>query len=115
MFVYPEKSAEKSFLFLPAKKDYVKLNFRYPVDIDEVVISGENLKSATLFVTGIYESLGYDDQTMYELGTKAGVRCEWKDTKPLYVTSLCIHARTVNGQAARLSVSVASEEGGILP
>lgn len=115
MFVYPEKSAEKSFLFLPAKKDYVKLNFRYPVDIDEVVISGDNLKSATLFVTGIYESLGYDDQTMYKLGTKAGVRCEWKDTKPLYVTSLCIHAHTINGQAARLSVSIAGEEGGILP
>lgn len=110
-----DEFGKKRFLFLPARKDYVKLNFKYPVDISSVQISGENLRSVTIYVTSINDSLGYDNQIMHELGKRDGGNCTWIDNSAVYVTSLCIHAKTLNRASTDLSVTVTCEKGAVRP
>lgn len=112
---YPDKNSQDSFLTMPANENYVKLNFKYPVDISTVTIEGKKLDSATLYVTGINEDLGFDDQVMHKLGKKSGQTCEWADNNALRVTSLCIHAETSDGTGDNLTVKITCKEGAVSP
>lgn len=114
-FSYPAQDSQDSFLTMPANEEYVKLNFKYPVDITAVTIKGDCLDSATLYVTGINDELGFDDQVMHELGKKSGQICEWTDDCALRVTSLCIHAETSDGAGDNLTVKITCEEGAVSP
>jgi len=112
---YPAKNSKESFLYMPAKEHYVKLNFKYPVDISSVTIGGKKLDSATLYVTGINKDLGFDDQVMHKLGKKSGRTCEWTENSALRVTSLCIHAETTDETGDNLTVTVTCNKGGVSP
>jgi hypothetical protein len=112
---YPAQNSEWSFLTMPVNEEYVKLNFKYPVDISTVSITGKKLDSATLYVTGINKDLGFDDQVMHKLGKKSGRTCEWTDSSALRVTSLCIHAETTDGSGDNLNVNITCKEGAVSP
>jgi hypothetical protein len=112
---YPAQNSEGSFLTMPVKEHYIKLNFKYPVDISTVTIGGKKLDSTTLLVTCINEDLGFDDQKMHNLGKKSGRTCEWTDSNSLRVTSLCIHAETTDGTGDDLTVTVTCNKGGVSP
>ena len=112
---YPAQTSPESFLTMPVNENYVKLNFKYPVDISTVTIDGEKLDSATLYVTGINEDLGFDDQVMHNLGEKSGRNCEWTDDSALRVTSLCIHAETSDRTSENLTVKITCKEGAVSP
>jgi len=112
---YPDQNSSESFLSMPVQENYVKLNFKYPVDISTVMIEGERLVSTTLYVTGINEELGFDDQVVHMLGEKSGRTCEWADDTALRVTSLCIHAETSDGTGENLTVRITCKEGAVTP
>jgi len=112
---YPAQNSPESFLTMPAKETYVKMNFKYPVDISTVSIAGKKLDSATLYFTGINEDLGFDDQIMHNLGKKSGRTCEWPNSGGLRVTSLCVHAEIPDGTGGNLTVTVTCKKGGTHP
>jgi len=112
---YPAQNSENMFLTMPVNENYVKLNFKYPVDISTVSIAGKKLDSATLYVTGINEDLGFDDQIMHKLGKKSGHACKWTDGSALRVTSLCIHAETSDKTGDNLTVKITCKEGAVSP
>jgi hypothetical protein len=99
---------------MPANEHYVKLNFKYPVDISTVKIKGEKKNSITLYVTGINDELGFDDQTMYNLGEKNGQSFEWTDESARRITSLCIHSDTIYS-TEELTVTIDCKEGEVYP
>jgi hypothetical protein len=112
---YPDQSSSDSFLTMPANENYVKLSFKYPVDITTVTIEGQRLDSATLYVTAINDDLGFDDQVMHKLGEKSGRVCEWSDSGERRVTSLCVHADTSDGLGDNLTVTISCRNGGAGP
>lgn len=63
-FEYPisetKRTLNSNFLYYPIKRNYVKLNLEYPVDVEKVIISGDNLKNVELYVNKIDENVGFD-------------------------------------------------------
>ena len=63
-FEYPisetKKTLNSNFLYYPIRRNYVKLNLEYPVDVEKVIISGDNLKNVELYVNKIDEDVGFD-------------------------------------------------------
>jgi len=112
---YPAADSSESFLTMPVKKNYVRLNFKHPVDLSSVLIESEKLSSAELYVTGINEELGFDDQVFHHLGKKQGRVLRWADNTAFRVTSLCFNAQTSDGSAAELTVRIACKEGAVAP
>ena len=99
------------FLRLPNGKEYVKLNFKYPVRISSVRIDGEDLLSAEMYTLVINEELGFDDQKPARLGKRRGTQCVWEDGSGRYVTSLLISAKTKDEAPAYLSIRIESQGG----
>jgi len=99
------------FLRFPSGKKYVKLNFETPVKLSCVTIEGEDLLSAELYTLGINEDLGFDDQKPANLGKRRGTQCTWADGSGRYVTSLLLSAKTRNGAAAPLTITIQSDDG----
>lgn len=61
---YPKKEDNQTeysnFLYLPIKKNYIKLNLEYPININKVKITGNKLKDVDLYVNLINEEVGFD-------------------------------------------------------
>ena len=106
-FEYPDQSSEAdfdnhvhgNFLTLPLRQKYVKLNFKYPVDLSSVKIEGEALLSAQVWTLGINHKLGFDDQKPVK----------WTGRSRRDVTSLLISAKTIDGKQATLTITIEGE------
>lgn len=61
---YPKKenklTENSNFLYLPIKKNYIKLNLEYPIKVNKVKITGSNLKNVDLYVNLVNEKVGFD-------------------------------------------------------
>lgn len=61
---YPKREDKQSknsnFLYLPIKKNYIKLNLEYPIDVHKVKITGNTLKNIDLYVNLVNEEVGFD-------------------------------------------------------
>ena len=83
-FIYP--SSKNKLLSMPIREDYVKLNFMYPIDINSIEVTGDNIKNANLYINKIDEFLGYDTQNFYKIeGTNSFI------VNKNSVTSINIH------------------------
>ena len=108
MFEFPDQSSTPdfenhdhgSFLTLPLRQKYVKLNFKYPVDLSSVKIEGDDLLSAEVWTLAINHKLGFDDQKP----VKWTGRNNRRD-----VTSLLISAKTIDGKQAALTIAIEGE------
>lgn len=95
-FVYPKfegnKTKDTQFLYYPLEKDYVKLNLEYPKNVKRIKITGENLKSAEIYVNTINEKYGFD----YDEAFKKLTPCKYilNNTYSVNkkITSVNIHA-----------------------
>jgi len=116
---YPDQTLEAdiknwtnlNFLSYPLGKNYVKLNFKYPVKLSSIQIEGEYLRSAKVYTLGLNLDLGFDDQKPVSLGYRRGTSCTWKDISERYVTSLLISAKTKDGRQAPLTITIESDGG----
>ena len=63
-FEYPEeeetRTLESKFLYFPIEKEYVKLNLEFPKNIKEIIVTGDNLKSAEIYVNTFDEEYDID-------------------------------------------------------
>lgn len=63
-FEYPkiedEKTVESNFLYYPIEKNYIKLNLEYPKEIKKIILIGDNLKEAEIYVNTIDRDYGFD-------------------------------------------------------
>lgn len=112
-FTYPAADDSAHFLNYPEDMDYVTLCFEYPTDIADIRISGEELQSVDLSCYSINDKLGYDDRVLKDIGSASGSDCSFADDTDDYVTTLCIHAQTKDGVAAKLNISVTAGERGV--
>lgn len=112
---YPRKSDADAFLTLPINREFIRLNFRYPVEISSITIEGQNLNAATVYVTAVNEDLGFDDQTAYPLGTQSGRVCNWSGFDSRRVTSLFLSAEIAAGASDTLTLKITGKEGGVSP
>lgn len=102
---YPNVSEEKSFLYLPILKKYIKLNLEEPSDIKNIVITGNNIEEIELFVNYLDPVLNYDTQEMVSLG----VRKEsfvWEIDNYSKITSINISAKIKGGLSQDLSIYI---------
>lgn len=69
-FNYPKKEKKRNidsnFLYYPINKNYIKLNFEYPVNISKVKIKGENIKNTDLYLNTFDENLGFDVESAFQ-------------------------------------------------
>lgn len=102
-FTYPKSDAKDSFLWMPLREKYIKLNFMYPVDIDYVEIDGEKVKNANLYIQKIDQLLNYDNQKFFKV--EYSEKYKWFiDTKK--VTSISLHLDIKNGSKAEITIKI---------
>lgn len=106
IFTYPSKKEKNSFLNMPIEKDYIKLNFMYPVDIKTIEITGKNIEDVDVYINKINSELGYDDQKMYKINYKN--KYVW-DVNYKKVTSLNISADINGGKSSQLTIKFTKE------
>ena len=105
---YPKKVSSNSFLYLPVKKDYIKLNLEDPIYLKEISIEGEqlkNIKNATIWLNIINEKLGYDDQVMIEI-PKEDENLVWKINENVKVTSININLELIKNEELKFKLKV---------
>lgn len=100
---YPAKDDKDSFLSLPVRKDYVKLNLEFPINIKSIEITGDNIQSIEIFTNSINEDLGYDDQVMKSIGKK-NKNFVWQLNDNDMITSINISAKIKSGESTDLYI-----------
>ena len=100
---YPSNN-KSDMLYMPIKKEYVKLSFEFHVDISKIEISGNNLKNCKLYLNKIDNELNYDNQKMYGLKRKNGNTVIWNTKDYNNITSVNISAQTIDNNGDNLKI-----------
>lgn len=98
------------FLNYPLGKDYVKLSFSHPLDIQKIEITGDNVEKIDLYYTRINKNLNYDDHKILPFGEKSSDVEVWTDSTSDLVTSLCIHADCIKNDGSKLQIKISKTE-----
>lgn len=100
-FKYPDKNT--ALLEMPIRKRYVKLNFMYPIDIDLITISGDDIKEADIYFQRINLELGYDDKQVYHAVYNKNFSWNVNSSK---VTSIDIHCNIYNNKSSTINIKI---------
>lgn len=103
--IYPSLHNKDSFLNLPIKQNYVKLNLEEPIVLKKIFITSNNIEKIELFVNRIDENLGYDTQEFISIGLKHN-NFYWELDNSALITSINISAETCNGKQAELTITL---------
>ncbi|MBR4618229.1 MAG: SGNH/GDSL hydrolase family protein [Bacilli bacterium] len=103
--IYPKENEKNSFLYLPIRKHYVKLNLKFATNIKSIKINGDNINSIELYTNSINHKLGWDDQVMKSLGKKKS-NFTWKLNNNDLITSININAKVKNGKSTKLKIKI---------
>lgn len=93
---------------MPGRKPYVLFNFKAPVALSKITLSGGTaLKKGHLSVCYINESLGFDTAGTIDAQSDAGGLCQVKNTKDILVNSIRVSAefQSPNPQDRELKLS----------
>jgi lysophospholipase L1-like esterase len=75
-FTYPPDVTEHT-LYMPLRRRHVQLSLREPVAVNQIELSGPDLKSAQVYVSYIDEKLGYSPDVFEALPLKKGANLSW--------------------------------------
>lgn len=100
---YPSKNSVDSFLTKPINKKYVKLNFKFPIKLKSIEISGDNIKNIEIYTSSINSDLGYDDQSLNSIGKKSN-NFVWNLDGTQEISSININANISGGKSSDLYI-----------
>lgn len=100
---YPSKNSVDSFLTKPINKKYIKLNFKFPIKLKSIEISGDNIKNIEIYTSSINSDLGYDDQSLNSIGKKSN-NFVWNLDGTQEISSININANISGGKSSDLYI-----------
>ena len=104
-FTYPKEGEENSFLRMPIKKDYIKLNLEDPYKMSKIIIESDNIEKIDIYINCINNKLGYDDQEMILLNKNEDMY-SWNVDPSLEITSINIAAKIKDGKEQKMIIKV---------
>jgi hypothetical protein len=102
-FTYPSNNLDEGFLHMPIDKQFIKLNFQFPVEVKKITIHGDNINKIELW-SNCLNTDGWDDQTYYPLGAQTS-NFHWTLNQQ-NITSLNIHADIKDGHSQKIQITI---------
>jgi len=98
-FTYPPDVTEHT-LFMPLRRRHALLSLQEPVAVNQIELSGPELKAAQVYVSYFDEKLGYSPDVFEALPLRKGAQLSWKLAAGKRVNAIRLRASFSGGNQA---------------